>query len=122
MMQTAPHSAAHPFGALPASRAASSPPLFVLPSRRRRRVAPDQGRALEKLAHAIEYLADELTLECMTAAHKDFQPHSILTAIEMLKQCNREIYLACPQQPTFAERLRTWFTRGSDAAHLPIGN
>ncbi len=95
------------------------PGFALVPRNCVRRISPAEGRALEKLAHAIEYLTDELTLECMTARHK--APHPVVAAIELLKRCNREVYLSCPVKPTIRERLRTrirsWMGRGSE--HLP---
>ncbi len=92
--------------------------MILVPRNRARRIAPADGKALEKLAHAIEYLTDELTLECMTAQSNAFQPHGAIAAIELLKKCNREIYLACPLVPTFGERLRSWFGRASEPVHI----
>ena len=116
MMQTAAESPAFETASPIRSTNASRPRtqltgIQLLPSRRARRIAPEQGRAIEKLAHAIEYLTDELTLQCMTARSESFQPQPTLAAIELLKRCNREIYLACPPIPTFTERMRHWFGR-----------
>lgn len=106
MMQTASHSHAPIFG-----HSAASPQLILLPSRRARRLAPEQGRAIEKLAHAIEYLTDELTMQCMTARSDAFEPQPIQSAIEVLKRCNREIYLACPPMLTLGERVQGFLRR-----------
>ena len=111
MMQTAAESPAFAPACSIRSATGSRPRMRLLPSRRARRIAPEQGRAIEKLAHAIEYLTDELTLQCMTARSESFQPQPTLAAIELLKRCNREIYLACPPMPTFTERMRHWFGR-----------
>ncbi len=111
MMQTATPSPTHvPLHSF-ARPARLAQPLVVLPSRRARQLSPEQGRAIEKLAHAIEYLSDELAMQCMTARAHAFDPQPTLAAIEMLKQCNREIYLACPQVPTLGERVRALFGR-----------
>ena len=76
---------------------------------RRRRISPEAGRALEMLGHAIEYLADEFTLECMTTRRPVAAgTHPQLKAIELLMSRNREIYFSCPELPTFGERLRSW--------------
>ena len=111
MTQTAAESPAFAPACSLRSVSGSRSRIQLLPSRRVRRISPEQGRAIEKLAHAIEYLTDELTLQCMTARSESFQPQPTLAAIEMLKRCNREIYLACPPVPTFTERMRHWFGR-----------
>jgi len=90
---------------------ASGPVLVSASSRpsRRRRLTPDAGRAIEMLGHAIEYLADEFTLECMTTRRPVAAgTHPQMKAIELLMARNREIYFSCPELPTFGERLRSW--------------
>jgi hypothetical protein len=78
-------------------------------ARRRRIVSRQEGRAIEMLGHAIDYLADEFALDCM-----DLVPEigpglpARLQAIEMLMARNREIYLNCPKAPGPMERLRGW--------------
>jgi hypothetical protein len=72
---------------------------------RRRRISPEAGRGIEMLAHAIEYLGDELALDCLTG-RAEARPR--LVAIEMLKTRNREIYFGCPEVPTLGERVRGW--------------
>jgi hypothetical protein len=66
------------------------------------------------LGHAIEYLADELALECMTGqvAHAG-GAHPRIAAIELLKMLNREVYLSCPAVVTLEERLRGWMRKWS---------
>ncbi len=96
----------------------SVPQLVSIRRNQVRRVSAADGMALEKLAHAIEYLTDELTIECMTAQRDAFQPAGAIAAIELLKKRNREIYLACPIQPTFGERLRSWLGRAQDSMQV----
>ncbi len=120
MMQTASQSHAQPFGHSAASTQSASQP-FLLPLRRARRLQPEQGRAIEKLAHAIEYLSDELAMQCMTARANAFESQPIQSAIEMLKRCNREIYLACPPMPTLRERLRGFVSRAMRQAQAGVG-
>jgi len=90
------------------SLARGARPQVAAVTRRRRRISPEAGRALEMLGHAIEYLSDEFALECMT--HKgmavDGAPPQVM-AIELLMARNREIYFACPEVPTLGERLRS---------------
>jgi hypothetical protein len=69
---------------------------------RRRRIAPQAGRALEILGHAIEYLADEFVYAGGSFSARDPQ----VEAVQLLMGLNREIYLDCPEVPTFAERCR----------------
>ena len=82
-------------------------------SRRLRRISPQAGRAIEMLGHAIEYLADEHALDCMTRPERVMAgagrgAHPCIEAIELLKSRNREIYFSCPEIPTLGERLRSW--------------
>ena len=82
---------------------------------RRRIVSRDAGRAIEMLGHAIEYLADEFALECMSRQENIAAGmHPRVVAIEILKKCNRVVYLSCPEAPTLAERVRGWL-RGQRA-------
>jgi hypothetical protein len=59
------------------------------------------------LGHAIEYLADEFTLDCMNGRRSfagTLPPQ--IEAIEILKARNREVYFSCAEAPTLGERLR----------------
>jgi len=86
-----------------------------LVSRRRKIVSPAAGRGLEILGHAIEYLADEFSLECMERdPHVAPGIHPRIIAIELLKSRNREIYYSCPDSPTLGERLMSWLHLQSD--------
>jgi hypothetical protein len=79
---------------------------------RRRRVSPEEGRAIEMLGHAIEYLADEFALECMSRQeHGGSGMHPRVVAIEILKKYNRVVYLSCPEIPTLGERIRAVLRR-----------
>jgi hypothetical protein len=69
---------------------------------RRRRIGPEAGHALEKLGHAIEYLADEFVHEGGVSLSAD-QPQ--VQAIQLLMALNRQIYFACPEIPTLKERV-----------------
>ncbi len=76
-------------------------------ARRRRRISPQAGRALEILGHAIEYLTDEFVHD-----HGRLSAHEPrVEAIQILMARNREIYFDCPEVPTLGERLRAWFRR-----------
>ncbi len=89
----------------------------------RRKISREAGRAIEMLGHAIEYLSDELALECMTGqvAMAGGVPPRI-AAIELLKMLNREVYLSCPAVITLEERLQSWVRRwsGSQRAMRPV--
>ena len=74
-------------------------------SNRRRRIAPQAGRALEILGHAIEYLTDEY----VELRLSDSAPDGHLDAVRMLMAINRRIYFECPEVPTLSERARAIF-------------
>ncbi|MGA3161271.1 MAG: hypothetical protein ABSC77_08630 [Terracidiphilus sp.] len=69
----------------------------------RRRITPQAGRALELLAHAIEYLTDEFMHQDLAFSAKNEQ----LEAVQMLMALNRQVYFECPEVPSFGERCRT---------------
>jgi hypothetical protein len=70
---------------------------------RRRQITPQAGRAIEVLAHAIEYLTDEFVHQGLAFSAKNEQ----LEAIQMLMALNRQVYFECPEIPTFGERCRS---------------
>ena len=70
---------------------------------RRRLITPEAGHALEILGHAIEYLTDEFVYEDGALSARNAQ----LQAVQILMALNRQVYFACPEVPTFAERCRT---------------
>jgi hypothetical protein len=70
--------------------------------RRRRHINPRAGRALELLAHAIEYLTDEFMREGFAFSPQREQ----LEAVQMLMELNRQVYFECPVVPSFGERCR----------------
>jgi hypothetical protein len=69
----------------------------------RRRVTPQAGRAIEILAHAIEYLTDEFVHQGFTFSARNEQ----LEAVRILMALNRQVYFECPEVPTLRERCRT---------------
>lgn len=82
------------------------------PVQRQRKPSPETARGLEMLSHAIEYLSDEFALDCMDRIlGTQVGIHPRLRAIELLKKCNRELYLGCPEVPTMSERIQGWFGR-----------
>src|SRR5277367_3862066 len=86
-------------------------------ARRRRMVSPQEGRAIEILGRAIEYLADEFAVDCMDRSVPIVGVmYPRLQAIELLMTLNREIYLNCPEAPRAGERLWRWIRfRGQEA-------
>jgi len=85
-----------PFATAPALHTAS---LHV---NHRRRITQDAGRALEILAHAIEYLTDEFVQDERALTVKSEQ----LQAVQTLMALNRQVYFECPELPTLGERCR----------------
>ena len=83
---------------------AAEPAVPAYPSHasRPRRIDRDSGRALEILAHAIEYLADEYVHHGGQLKSSDGQ----VQAMQLLMAANRSIYTACPEIPTLEERCR----------------
>jgi len=76
---------------------------LVRSRQRRRRISPQDGRALEILGHAIEYLTDEFVHAGGALSGNNGQ----LEAVRLLMGINRQIYFACPEVPTLGDRLRT---------------
>jgi hypothetical protein len=66
-----------------------------------------EGRALEALGHAIDYLADELFNEKGIPSANDER----VQAIQILMALNRQIYYSCPVKPTFVEKIRAFIHR-----------
>ena len=82
---------------------ASAVPIARVRANRRRNITPQAGRALEILAHAIEYLTDEFVLQGLTFSARNEQ----LEAVQMLMALNRQVYFECSEVPSFSERCRT---------------
>ena len=74
--------------------------------RRRRRITPEAGHALEILGHAIEYLTDEFVYEDHAFSARSAQ----LQAVQMLMALNRQVYFECPETPTLGQRFRSVFS------------
>lgn len=93
---------------VPAPRSAVIRTVAAVNIARRRKTSPEAGRAIEILGHAIEYLADEFSLECMARQGEIAAGmHPRVVAIEILKACNRQVYLSCPEAVTLGDRLRS---------------
>ena len=71
-------------------------------TKRRRRIDPRAGRAMQILGHAIEYLTVEfVNLDALISANSEQ-----LDAVRLPMALNRQVYLECPELPSFGERWR----------------
>jgi hypothetical protein len=86
------------------SNAGFHPGLIPAP---RRRISPMNGRALETLGHAIEYLTDEYALSAIQVGKLDTRDPRI-EAIQMLMALNRQIYYTCPEIEPALRRIARW--------------
>ena len=79
-----------------------------------RRPSHQQGRALELLGHAIEYLIDSE----LGGPFGDglSQPSPTLEAVQIMVRANREIFAACPIRLTLSQKIRHSFSRSKIAA------
>ncbi len=69
-------------------------------SRTRRRLGREQGQAIERLGHAVEYLIDSrmfLTQVPYTIAEEE--------AVQILMALNRLVFESCPEVPTMRQRI-----------------
>ena len=81
----------------------------LLPGERvvRRRGNLEQGRALETLGHAVEYLADsQMFLSAGDACRSNRE------AIQILMRCSRAVFLECPEVLPVKRRVGLWLTEG----------
>lgn len=97
---------------LEASSSANQATVIAFPSRvsrpaGRRWISQQNGRALEILAHAIEYLSDEYALSAEQLGRIDADDPEI-EAIHRLMAANREVYYSCPQVEPFLRRFSRW--------------
>ena len=65
----------------------------------RRRSNPQQGRALEILGHAIEYLVDSRLFETWESA-------ADAEAVQVLMSCSREVFAACEDVSPWHQRVQ----------------
>jgi hypothetical protein len=73
----------------------------------RRQLSPEEGRALEILGHAIEYLADEYCADAQPKGRLGNADPRI-EAIQTLKALNRSIYYSAAEvEPAFS-RMKRW--------------
>jgi hypothetical protein len=78
-----------------------APLRLVEPVRRRSSAA--QGRALETLGHAIEYLIDSRLWR-----GRDYDPKSDREAIQILMRLSREVFSECPEVISLRRRFGVW--------------
>ena len=74
---------------------------------RGRYIGREAGRGLEILGHAIDYILDEYLERGGLFEMADAE----LEAVEILTALNREIYLACPESRTLAQRWAAFWER-----------
>lgn len=73
----------------------------------RRQLSPEEGRAIEILGHAIEYLADEYCADAQPKGRLGNADPRI-EAIQTLKALNRSIYCSAAEvEPAFT-RMKRW--------------
>lgn len=78
----------------------------------------EQGMALEQLAHAIEYLEDEM----VAPAAEPFATRELLDAceaIEKLKALHRGLWYSLPLRMPFWRRIMQWHHRPAQVITLP---
>jgi hypothetical protein len=73
----------------------------------RRRGNAEQGRALEALGHAVEYLVDS-RMFLRTQAESD----SNRDAVQMLMRLSRTVFLECPEVVPLGRKVARWVTAG----------
>lgn len=89
-------------GLLNKMRPSAEPQPFV-----RRALSPADGRALEILGHAIEYLADEYSVDTAPKGPLGSADPRV-EAIQILKSLNRAVYYSGAEvQPAF-RRIKRW--------------
>ncbi|NYF80424.1 hypothetical protein [Granulicella arctica] len=80
----------------------------------RRRPNQQQGRALEMLGHAIEYLVDSR----MFLVHERNMPAES-SAVQILSRASREVFATCAEIVPVRQRLKLWAALRLRMASLP---
>jgi hypothetical protein len=93
-----------------ASAAVLRAPARAIGGKRRRRISPEAGHALEILGHAIDYLSDEYVHSGGALTDRDPQ----VQAVQLLMAINRQVYFSCPEIPSMRDRFLAFFRR-----HIP---
>lgn len=90
---------------------AAPPPRTVRGPSIRRRGSLEQGRALESLGHAVEYLMD-----CGMFQRDKVDNEANQAAIQILMRLSRAVFLECPEILPLGRRLAQWSNRAVDRA------
>lgn len=69
------------------------------PSPNRRRTTPAQGRALEALGHAIEYLVDSRLFD-------QWESPADAEAVHLLMACSRNVFADCDEMHPWHQRVQ----------------
>ena len=69
----------------------------------RRRGSLEQGRALETLGHAVEYLVDSRMFQVEDSSQRDHQE-----AVQILMRMSRAVFAECPEVVSLRRRFRRW--------------
>ena len=69
----------------------------------RRRASLAQGRALEKLGHAVEYLVDSRMFHPGAVNQRDEQE-----AVQILMRASRAVFAECAEVISMKQRVREW--------------
>jgi len=85
----------------------SAVPSHAVAPQVRRKVTAQAGRAMNLLAHALEYLSDE----CAIGDDAEPSLSARIEAIALLMAVNRGIYMECPEVPTAGARCRAILRR-----------
>jgi hypothetical protein len=72
----------------------------------RRRGTVAQGRALETLGHAVEYLIDTRMFHI-----EAFNATDEREAVQLLMRMSREVFSECPEVVTLRKRLKRWVAK-----------
>jgi hypothetical protein len=72
----------------------------------RRRGTIVQGRALETLGHAVEYLVDTRMFHI-----EAFNADNEKEAVQILMRCSREVFSECPEVITLRKRVQRWWAK-----------
>jgi hypothetical protein len=84
----------------------------------RRQISAIDGRSLELLGHAIEYLADEYSISIGEAGRLESADPRI-EAIQLLMALNRLVYYSCPEIEPLYRRFARWLFRIPSAIPAP---
>jgi len=69
----------------------------------RRRATLEQGRALEALGHAVEYLVDSRMFQMGEHNRRDEQE-----AVQILMRMSRAVFVECPEAVSLRRRVGRW--------------